>query len=54
MRSKRFYPEQRLGRAVLLLALGVSITGGMIAFNIKREAIMQRVRGMRADLVEWQ
>lgn len=49
-----FYPEQRLGRAVLLLTLGVFITGGMITFNIKREAIMQRVRGIRTDLADWQ
>ena len=49
-----FYQEQRLGRALVLLVLGVVITGGMIAFNIKREAIMQRVRAMRTDLAEWQ
>lgn len=49
-----FYPEQRLGRAVLLLVLGMVITGGMILFNIKREAIGRRIRGLRADLAEWQ
>ena len=49
-----FYPEQRLGRAVLLLALGMVITGGMITFNIKREAIVNRIRGMRAGLAQWQ
>ena len=50
----QLYPEDRLGRAILLLALGTAITGAMIAFNVKRESIMQRVRVFRADLAAWE
>jgi hypothetical protein len=50
----QLYPEQRLGRAVLLIALGIAITGGMIGFNIKREAIMRRIQIFRADLDTWE
>ncbi|PIE83583.1 MAG: hypothetical protein CSA09_01705 [Candidatus Contendobacter odensis] len=49
----RFYPEQGLGRALILLGLGVVITTGMVMFNLKREAILQRVRIARADLARW-
>ncbi len=50
----QLYPEQRLGRAILLIVLGITITGAMIGFNIKREAILQRIRIMRADLDSWE
>ncbi len=50
----QFYPEQRLGRALVLMALGATITGAMIGFNIKRETILQRIRIFRADLETWQ
>jgi len=50
----QFYPEQRLGRAIVLMGLGIAITGGMIGFNMKREAILRRVRIMRADLQQWE
>jgi hypothetical protein len=50
----RFYPEQGLGRALILIGLGIVITIGMIGFNIKREAILQRFRLIRADLADWQ
>ncbi len=49
----QLYPEQRLGRALLLMGLGATITGLMIWFNIKRELIMERVRIFRADLEDW-
>ena len=49
----KLYPEQRLGRALVLMALGAVIIGLMIWFNIKREAILQRIRVFRADLAEW-
>jgi hypothetical protein len=49
----QFYPEQGLGRALLLMGLGSAITGMMIWFNIKREVIMERVRIFRADLQAW-
>ncbi len=49
----QLYPEQRLGRALVLMGLGATITGLMIWFNIKRELIMERVRIFRADLESW-
>ncbi|MEZ5582903.1 MAG: hypothetical protein R3F37_09145 [Candidatus Competibacteraceae bacterium] len=49
----RYYPEQGLWRALILIGLGVVITVGMVGFNIKREAIMQRLRIVRADLADW-
>ena len=50
----RFYPEQSLSRALILLGLGTAITVGMVLFNLKREAILRRVRIVRADLAAWQ
>jgi hypothetical protein len=47
------FPEQRLTRAIVLLGLGTLITGGMIWFNIQREALLQRLRLFRADLATW-
>ncbi|MCB1825660.1 MAG: hypothetical protein KDJ54_14185 [Candidatus Competibacteraceae bacterium] len=49
----RFYPEQGLSRALILLGLGATITVGMVVFNLKREAILRRIRIMRADLAGW-
>jgi hypothetical protein len=49
----QLYPEQRLGRALVLMVLGTAITAAMIGFNAKREAILQRIRIMRADLATW-
>jgi len=50
----RFYPDQSLSRALILLGLGATITVGMVWFNLKREAILQRVRILRADLAAWE
>ena len=50
----RFYPEQALSRALILLGLGTVITVGMVLFNLKREAILRRVRIMRTDLAAWE
>jgi hypothetical protein len=50
----RFYPEQGLGRALILLGLGAVITLGMVVFSLQREAILQRVRIARADLAAWE
>jgi hypothetical protein len=50
----QLYPEQRLGRALLLMSLGAAITAAMIWFNLKREAIMERLRLIRADLSTWE
>ena len=49
-----FYPEDRLSKAIVLMVLGGIITGGMIWFNIQREALMQRLRIIRADLAQWE
>jgi hypothetical protein len=49
----QFYPEHRLGRAVMLIALGIVITAAMIGFNIKREALLNRVRIFQSDLETW-
>jgi hypothetical protein len=48
------YPEDRLGRAIVLMTLGGSIIGAMIWFNIKREAILKQIGIIRADLESWQ
>jgi hypothetical protein len=50
----QLYPEQRLGRAILLMGLGAIITGSMIWFNMKREMILQKIRIYRADLESWE
>ena len=50
----KLYPEQRLGRALVLMALGAAIIGLMIWFNMKREAVLQRIRIFRADLTRWE
>ena len=50
----RFYPEQGFSRALILIGLGTVITLGMVMFNLRREAIMQRIRIMRADLAAWE
>ncbi len=50
----RFYPEQGLSRALILLGLGATITVGMVVFNLKREAILRRLRIVRADLAGWE
>ena len=38
----------------LALGLGAAITAGMVAFNLKREAILRRIRIVRADLAQWE
>jgi len=36
------------------MSLGAAITAAMIWFNLKREAIMERLRLIRADLSTWE
>ncbi len=48
------FPEQRLGKAVVLLILGTSITGAMIWFNAQRESILKRAHVFRSDLAQWE
>jgi hypothetical protein len=50
----QLYPEQRLGRALVLMALGAAITALMVWFNLKRESVLQRIRVFRADLERWE
>ncbi len=50
----RFYPEQGLAQAMILIGLGVVVTAGMVAFNLQREAILRRLRIARADLADWE
>lgn len=49
----RFYPEHRLGKALVLMSTGAAITAAMVCFNMKREAIRARLSGVRADLASW-
>ncbi|MBL8260316.1 MAG: hypothetical protein JNM60_10945 [Candidatus Competibacteraceae bacterium] len=50
----RFYPDHGLSRALILIGLGAAITVGMVWFNLQREAIMRRIRIVRADLAGWE
>ncbi|NJO16095.1 MAG: hypothetical protein HC877_10180 [Thioploca sp.] len=49
----QFYPEGRLGKAIILMILGGLITAGMIWFSIQREIFLQRINNMRANLATW-
>lgn len=49
----RFYPQEQLGRGIVLVGLGAVIMSAMIWFNIRRETISQRIRVFRADLESW-
>ncbi|MGH8564615.1 MAG: hypothetical protein ACREXW_11230 [Gammaproteobacteria bacterium] len=49
----RFYPDGRLAKAVMLMALGAAITAAMVWFNLKRETVLRQVRVFRADLAGW-
>jgi len=46
-------PEHKLGRAIVLLALGAALTGISVWFSWQREQILQRIRIFRADLETW-
>jgi hypothetical protein len=50
----RFYPEQMLGKAIVLMAMGFVILGLMFWFNIKRVAILQRINMIQAEMKTWQ
>jgi hypothetical protein len=50
----RFYPEQGLGKAIVLMVMGTAIIGLMIWFNIKRVAILQRVSAIQAEMQTWE
>ena len=48
-----FYPQLGMSRALILLLLGALITVGMVLFHLKREALLQQLRIIRADLAQW-
>ncbi|MCP4691261.1 MAG: hypothetical protein GY859_24660, partial [Desulfobacterales bacterium] len=50
----RYYPKEGLGKGVFLVLLGTLITGSMIAFNLRRESILGRMRLFQADLHNWE
>ncbi len=49
----RFYPDNRLGKGLLLALAGMGMMGLMIALQIKREAVLSRLRLFRRDLSDW-
>ncbi|MDO9214008.1 MAG: hypothetical protein Q7U23_09270 [Methylococcales bacterium] len=50
----RFYPEQGLGKAIVLMVMGAIIISLMIWFNIKRTAILQRINALQAEMQTWE
>ena len=50
----QFYPEQMLGKALVLMFIGVVIISVMIWFNIKRAAILPKIRLIQEELQEWE
>ncbi len=50
----RFYPEQGLGKAIVLMVMGLGILGIMIWFNIKRVAILQRINAIQTEMQSWE
>ncbi len=52
--SLHFYPEKGLGKAIVLMVMGATITGFMIWFNIKRTEILQRINAIQAEMQTWE
>jgi hypothetical protein len=50
----RFYPDQALGKAAVLMGAGMAILGAMIWFNLKKIQIMQRIDLIRVELEAWE
>ncbi len=50
----RFYPEQGLGKAIVLMVMGAIIISIMIWFNIKRVVILQRISAIQAEMQSWE
>ena len=46
----RFYPDGRLAKAVMLMAVGAAITAAMVWINLKSERVLRQARVFRADL----
>lgn len=49
----RFYPDQALGKAAVLMGAGMAILGAMIWFNLKKMQIMQSFDLIRVELEAW-
>jgi len=49
----RFYPDQALGKAIVLMGAGMIILCSMIWFNLKKMQILQRVDLIRGELASW-
>jgi hypothetical protein len=50
----RFYPEQALGKAIILMTMGMAILCSMIWFNLKKAVILQHINVFRAELQGWE
>jgi hypothetical protein len=50
----RFYPEQALGKAIVLMGTGMVILSVMIWFNLKKMQIMKRIDLIRGELESWE
>ncbi len=50
----RFYPEQGLGKGIVLVVMGAVIMTAMIWFSLQKEEILKRFRIIRADLAQWE
>ncbi|MGR8941963.1 MAG: hypothetical protein ACU83P_10290, partial [Gammaproteobacteria bacterium] len=50
----RFYPEQALGKAIVLMGAGMVILSTMIWFNLKKMQILQRIDLIRDELESWE
>ena len=50
----RFYPEQGLGKAIVLMVMGTVIISLMIWFNIQRVAILKRINAFQAEMQTWE
>lgn len=49
----QYYPEATLSKAIVLMLLGGFITGGMIAFQLQKDAILRWIGQVRDDLQGW-
>lgn len=49
-----YYPEEMLGKAIVLMLLGAVIISAMIWFNIKRAEILSQFRSIQDELESWE
>ncbi|WP_177428346.1 hypothetical protein, partial [Candidatus Venteria ishoeyi] len=48
------YPEETLGKAIILMAAGGLIIGSMIGFSLQREWVLEKISRMQANLRQWE